>query len=74
MLTRSALFLLSVGTLLAQGNGTIHGTVTDPAGAAVPGAKVVAVLDERELSANLRHLPRVITSSHRSPSARTQLR
>ena len=47
MLTRFALFLLSVGTLLAQGNGTIHGTVTDPAGAAVPGAKVVAVLDER---------------------------
>jgi outer membrane receptor protein involved in Fe transport len=47
MLIRTALFLLSVGALHAQGNGTIHGTVTDPAGAAVPGAKVVAILDER---------------------------
>ena len=47
MLTRTALFLLSVAALYAQGNGTIHGTVTDPAGAAIPGAKVVAVLEER---------------------------
>jgi outer membrane receptor protein involved in Fe transport len=33
--------------LLAQSTGTIFGTVTDPSGAAVPGAKVDAVLIER---------------------------
>jgi outer membrane receptor protein involved in Fe transport len=48
MFTRLVAFsLLSIATLVAQGNGTIHGTVTDPAGAAVPGAKVIALLDER---------------------------
>src|SRR5262245_59728044 len=39
--------VLGVVVLYAQGNGTIHGTVTDPAGAAIPGAKVVALLEER---------------------------
>src|SRR5436190_18630308 len=33
--------------LYAQGTGTIHGSVTDPANAAVTNAKVTAVLDER---------------------------
>ena len=36
-------FLIGAGSLLAQGNlGTITGTVTDPSGAAVPGAAVTA--------------------------------
>src|SRR5215467_7651717 len=34
-------------TIFAQGTGTIHGSVTDPAKAAVADAKVTAVLDER---------------------------
>jgi outer membrane receptor protein involved in Fe transport len=39
--------LIVAAGLFAQGNGTIHGTVTDPTGAAIPGARVVALLDER---------------------------
>jgi hypothetical protein len=33
--------------LLAQNTGTLHGTITDPAGASVPAAKVTATLIER---------------------------
>jgi outer membrane receptor protein involved in Fe transport len=39
-------FLLT-GPCLAQGTGVIYGTVTDPSGAGVAGAKVEAVLTER---------------------------
>lgn len=47
MLTRT-LLLSFLGVLgYAQGNGTIHGTVLDPAGAAIAGAKVRVLLDER---------------------------
>src|SRR6185436_14462326 len=42
-----AIFLSTATGLLAQGNGTIHGVVTDPSGLAVPGAAVTASLDER---------------------------
>jgi len=37
-------------TAVAQGAGSIHGTVTDPSGAAVSGAKVTALLTGRGLS------------------------
>src|SRR5688572_6552254 len=43
----SAFVVLGAATLYAQGNGTIHGSVTDPSGAAIPDAKVVALLEER---------------------------
>src|SRR5207237_1451864 len=36
--------LLLSGTCMAQGNGVIYGTVTDPSGAGVAGAKVEAFL------------------------------
>src|ERR1700680_4065222 len=39
----SALLLVS-GTCLAQGTGDIYGTVTDPSGAGVAGAKIEAFL------------------------------
>ncbi|HEY2931868.1 MAG TPA: TonB-dependent receptor [Acidobacteriota bacterium] len=40
-----------IGTAaLAQGTGTIHGTVTDPSGLAVPGAKVTATLEQRGIT------------------------
>ncbi len=43
-----ALCLFFTGVLAyAQGTGTIHGTVLDPAGAAIPGARVKVLLDER---------------------------
>src|SRR5260370_13401012 len=38
---------LFVSLAFGQGIGTIHGTVTDASGKAVPQAKVVAVLEER---------------------------
>ena len=41
------LALLAVRTLVAQGTGTIHGSVTDASTAAVVNAKVTAVLEER---------------------------
>jgi outer membrane receptor protein involved in Fe transport len=42
-----SLALFSSGICLAQGTGVIYGTVTDPSGAGVAGAKVEAVLTER---------------------------
>jgi len=42
-----ALFSFAGLSLHAQGTGTIHGSVTDPANAAVVNAKVTAVLEER---------------------------
>ncbi|MDP2998067.1 MAG: TonB-dependent receptor [Bryobacterales bacterium] len=42
-----ALMFLAATAAFAQGTGTIHGTVTDPAGLGVPGASVTAVLAER---------------------------
>lgn len=50
--------LAFVPALVAQGTGTIHGTAVDPTGAAVPGAKVTALLVERGVS-------RTITASER---------
>src|SRR5262245_10373716 len=51
MLRNSVVYLFVLltahGALYAQGTGTIHGAVTDPASAAVADAKVTAVLDER---------------------------
>ena len=38
---------LAAAAALAQGDGTIHGTVTDPSGLPVPKAKVTATLEER---------------------------
>lgn len=45
MLRHAALLLFAVlpATLVAQVNGTITGTVTDPSGGAVPGATVLAI-------------------------------
>ena len=40
-------FSLAGRALYAQGTGTIHGSVTDPATAAVTNAKVTAILEER---------------------------
>ncbi len=42
-----ALALSAAPAAFAQGTGTIHGTVSDPTGLAVPAAKVTAVLAER---------------------------
>ena len=39
--------ILVAGVCHAQGTGVIYGTITDPSGAAVAGAKVEAVLTER---------------------------
>lgn len=47
MSTLIGCFLLIVALAFGQGAGTIHGTVFDPSGAAVPGAKVTAVLEGR---------------------------
>ena len=41
------LAVLSAVPALARGTGTIHGTVTDPTGLAIPHAKVTATLVER---------------------------
>src|SRR5436853_7767053 len=38
----AALMLLNTGTAMAQGSGTIQGTVTDPSGAIIPQASVTA--------------------------------
>lgn len=43
-------FLVHVVPVFAQGTGTIHGTVTDPSGSAVPGATVDATHEERGAS------------------------
>ncbi|MBI3683040.1 MAG: TonB-dependent receptor [Acidobacteria bacterium] len=48
-----ALILLLPAVLAAQGNGTIHGTVTDPSGAVIAGARVTALLDERGTTRSL---------------------
>src|SRR6476620_1687440 len=42
-----SVFSLAGSALFAQGTGTIHGSVLDPANAAVANAKVTALLDER---------------------------
>jgi outer membrane receptor protein involved in Fe transport len=47
MLLRILLGIAFALSSIARANGTIHGTVTDPSGAAVPNAKVTALLDER---------------------------
>lgn len=52
MLIRLAIGYTLAVILHAQGNGTIHGTVVDPSGAAVPEAKVIAILDERGTTRN----------------------
>ena len=49
-LVGGAVLLLATSSLPAQGVGTIHGTVTDPSGAAIPGVAVEATLVERGLS------------------------
>jgi outer membrane receptor protein involved in Fe transport len=49
--------IFAVAGLLAQGNGTIHGTVTDPTGAAIAGARVTALLDERGTTRELSTAP-----------------
>ena len=41
------LMFLAATAAFAQGTGTIHGSVTDPSGLGVPGARVTAVLEER---------------------------
>ena len=48
LLSLAALFSPRIG--LAQGTGVIYGTVTDPSGAGVAGAKIEAVLTERGTS------------------------
>jgi outer membrane receptor protein involved in Fe transport len=45
--------LILPALVLAQGTGTIHGTVTDPSGAPVPGAKVTAMMVERAVMRTL---------------------
>src|SRR5690349_654946 len=52
MWTRIALLLAFSATSFAQGIGTIYGTVTDPSGAAIAGAKVEAVLTDRGTTRN----------------------
>src|SRR6478672_2631297 len=42
-----SVFSLAGSALFAQGTGTIHGSVLDPANAAVANAKVTALLDNR---------------------------
>ena len=44
---------LFVSMTFAQGIGTIHGTVTDASGKAVPQAKVVAILQERNTTRSI---------------------
>jgi outer membrane receptor protein involved in Fe transport len=48
----AAICLLGIwgGSALAQGTGTIHGSVTDPSGGAVVGARVTALLADRGLT------------------------
>ena len=50
---RVASILLLGGPVFGQGIGTIHGTVTDASGKAVPNAKVTAVLEERNVSRSI---------------------
>ncbi|MEK7404668.1 MAG: carboxypeptidase regulatory-like domain-containing protein [Acidobacteriota bacterium] len=45
--TACVLWLTICGLAWAQGTGTIHGVVTDPSGAAIPAAQVIATLTER---------------------------
>jgi outer membrane receptor protein involved in Fe transport len=45
----AAAFVLFCSSLCAQGVGTIHGTVRDQSGGAVPGAAVTAILEARGL-------------------------
>ena len=42
--------LMFTGTAAAQTTGTIVGTVTDPSGSAIPGAKVTATLEETQVA------------------------
>jgi outer membrane receptor protein involved in Fe transport len=57
MLVRTLFTSLLSVLAYAQGNGTIHGTVLDPTGAGVPGAKVTALLDERGTTRDLTTTP-----------------
>jgi hypothetical protein len=45
--------LLLCGSAFGQGVGTIHGTVSDGSGKAVPNAKVTAVLEERNVTRSI---------------------
>ncbi len=47
MFSRTCLVLVFASMAFGQGAGTIHGAVSDPSGAAVPGAKVTALLEDR---------------------------
>lgn len=50
LLTNCLVFLLwTCGILNAQGNGSLRGRVTDPSGAVVPGAQVVAIAQPKGL-------------------------
>jgi len=48
-----ASLVASCGFIYGQGTGTIHGTVTDPSGLAIPGARVTATMAERGVSRNV---------------------
>jgi hypothetical protein len=73
MLVHIAIGYSQAVLLHAQGNGTIHGTVTDPSGAAVPNAKVITLSMNAEPHGKSSPQPAAILFSRRSPSALIRL-